>query len=386
MILRGARVACSPAQAEIADIEIALGRIRTLGRVNGNNALDFGRYLMLPGLINAHDHLEFNLFPRLGKGPYESAAEWATDIHARFAEPIREVLSVPREDRLIWGGLRNLSCGVTTVCHHNPWEPLFDNGFPVRVVRRVSWAHSLDFSQDLAERHGSCPATRPFIFHAGEAVNGAGREEMTALARLGLFAPNSVMVHAVALDEESLALALGNGCAVIWCPSSNLFILGKTLSGGVLASGLRVALGTDSGLSAEGDMLDELRIAREISGLDEERLYGMVTTAAAGVLRLANGEGSLCQNGVADFLLYEDTGLTPAEALFQQLPAAVFIRGRAQLVTEEFAAAWEGAFPQIARFQRLAVDGRGAVRVRCRVPSMPAGLRLAGRQVALLST
>jgi hypothetical protein len=195
MILRGARVAISAVEAKTADIAGSVGRIRAIGSVPGRRGLDCSGYMILPGLINAHDHLEFNLFPRLGNGPYRSAAEWAQDIHTTFHEPIQTVLAVPLRDRLIWGGLKNLASGVTTVCHHNPWNKIFAERFPVRVVRAFSWAHSLSFSRDLAERHAACPGTRPFVFHAGEAVNGTGQREMKTLAGLGLFAPNSVMVH-----------------------------------------------------------------------------------------------------------------------------------------------------------------------------------------------
>src|SRR5262245_47510100 len=85
-------------------------------------AIDLENRLILPGLINAHDHLEFNLFPRLGRGPYSNSADWARDIYQPEVSPVREHLSVPRNIRMLWGGLKNLLCGVTTVCHHNPYD------------------------------------------------------------------------------------------------------------------------------------------------------------------------------------------------------------------------------------------------------------------------
>jgi hypothetical protein len=102
----------------------------------------------MPGLINAHDHLEFNLFPQLGRGTYPNAAAWARDIYHPGRSPIREQLRVPKPVRLWWGALKNLLSGVTTVCHHNPYErEVFGVDFPVRVVRRFSWAHSLGSSR-----------------------------------------------------------------------------------------------------------------------------------------------------------------------------------------------------------------------------------------------
>ena len=92
-------------------------------------ALDLDGLCVMPGLVNAHDHLEFALFPRLGRGPYPNAAAWARDVYHPDRSPVREHLAVPKELRLLWGGLRNLLAGVTTVWHHNPYHPAFDQDF-----------------------------------------------------------------------------------------------------------------------------------------------------------------------------------------------------------------------------------------------------------------
>ena len=132
--------------------------------------MDLEGYLLLPGLINAHDHLEFNLYPRLGTRTYANVREWAADIHKLDDSPVREHLRVPLSTRLFWGGMKNLVAGVTTVSHHNPYHArIFDSGFPVRVVRRFGWAHSLAFSPDVGARFGARPRNNPSSFTRAKA-------------------------------------------------------------------------------------------------------------------------------------------------------------------------------------------------------------------------
>jgi cytosine/adenosine deaminase-related metal-dependent hydrolase len=328
--------------------------------------LDLAGYTIRSGLINAHDHLEFNLFPRLGNGPYPNATAWSRDIYRPDESPIREQLRVPKRTRLIWGGLKNLLSGVTTVCHHNPYDAaVFENNFPVRVVKRFGWAHSLEFSPDLAERHRQTPKNWPFIVHLGEAADAGGRDEIFRLDEVGALDHRTVIVHGVALTGKGLKLARERGASLIWCPSSNRFLLGRTVNRRVLDSGIPVALGSDSALTATGDLLDEMREAR----LPAERLHRMVTTDAARILRLpARPRDYLALRG-------------------GDSPRLVAINGRVKLASPELFEQLPAATRK--RLRRLHVEGREPVMVDADVPALyrdaakalGPDVRLAGRRI-----
>ena len=151
--LTGGRCAVGADASALASLSIDGRTIHSIESGSSESTVDLSGFLLLPGLINAHDHLDFSLFPNIGDGPYQSAGEWAHDIHSNQAERIARYRQVPRSLRLWWGGIRNLLCGVTTVCHHNPLsQELLSPGFPVHVVPDFGWAHSPSLEPDLARK------------------------------------------------------------------------------------------------------------------------------------------------------------------------------------------------------------------------------------------
>ncbi len=79
--------------------------------------------------------------------------------------------------------------------------------------------------------------------------------------------------------------------AIVWCPSSNLYTLGRTLTPDQVTSYPNIALGTDSPLSGVGDLLDEIRLAYGQLGIPAPLVYELVTSRAARLLRLNSETG-----------------------------------------------------------------------------------------------
>jgi cytosine/adenosine deaminase-related metal-dependent hydrolase len=386
--LNGARVTCSARVAERRDLVIVKGRIVT--RDSGASApeIDLSGCLVLPGLINAHDHLEFNLFPRLGSGPYGNAVEWAHAVYHPERSPVKEQLALPKALRLLWGGLKNLLSGVTTVAHHNPYVPeVFGRRFPVRVVRNFGWVHSLHFTPDVACRFRETPTSWPFVIHAAEGSDASAYGEIARLDALGVLSKRTVIVHGVALRPQDLQILRARGCSIVWCPSSNLFTCGCTIAPETLEAGIPIALGTDSALSAKGDLVDEIQTARQFPKLSNEQIFEMVTTSPARILRLPDGAGQLRHGSPADLVVIRDTGKDPCDCLTDLRPELVIVAGRIRLISRLLLT----ANPHLIRSQlyEVSVPERGDWFVDVDMPALRrsteqvlgSDFRLAGKQV-----
>ena len=280
---------------------------------------DVNGAFIYPGLGNAHDHLELNNFPRLKWRPrHANARDWIADFQPRFnTDPgLAGPMSAPLDDRLFVGGLKNLLSGVTTVCHHNPLYPsLRRANFPVRVIRRYGWSHSLAIDGDsAAHAYRRTPKTWPWIIHAAEGTDAEAERELEQLERLGCLGSNTIIVHGVGLRLADRGKLVECGGGLVWCPSSNLFTLGATAEVRDLAGAGRVALGSDSRLSGERDLLHELKCAAQTGQVDAQALFRMTTSDAAALLRLPQA-GRIAMGRPADLLLLPRRGDDPYQTL-----------------------------------------------------------------------
>lgn len=247
---------------------------------------------LLPGLINAHDHLQLNAgLPRLKfRAAYSNASEWIADITPRLSTDSRLLAhrAMPRAQRLFMGGLKNLLSGVTTVAHHDPRDAALDEGFPIDVPALGGWAHSLALDGEEAVRasHRCALPGRPWIVHAGEGIDLAAALEFDRLEALGCITAQTLLVHGLGLSAAQQRRLAEAGAGLIWCPGSNLHLFGRTLDPDWMFERGRLALGSDSRISGGRDLLSELALVRELAGWGDEHLESWVTEGSARLLGL----------------------------------------------------------------------------------------------------
>jgi hypothetical protein len=330
--LLNARLVTADAERS-APLHLLGGRI-VAGAPAGAVTVDLSGHLLLPGLINAHDHLQLNSIPPLPAGPpFPNSYAWMQAFQPHFARPdVAAAAAVPRALRLWQGGLKNLLAGATCVQHHDPWHPaLADPHFPVLVSPRFGWCHSLGLAPDMRGRpvafdslaaygppaqagYAGTPPDAPWLIHLSEGTDRRAAAELAALDAIGCLGPNTLLIHAVGLAAAEQELALARGAGLIWCPASNLRLLGRTLSPARAHAARRLAIGSDSRISGAPDLLAELRVAAAQSELPPAELLRMATASAAGLLR-APELGGLAPGQRADLLLLADGGGDPRAAL-----------------------------------------------------------------------
>ncbi|HTF62527.1 MAG TPA: methyltransferase domain-containing protein [Edaphobacter sp.] len=341
--LANARIGRGPIGWSSGDVLIEDGRVTSIREDAKASApiLDLAGYALLPGLINSHEHLEFGLFPKLGRPAgapsYRNSTEWAKEIHQVHSAVIERYRQIPKTTQLWWGAIRNLLCGVTTVCHHNPLhEDLTVPDFPVRVLSRFSWSHSLAFDPNLTEKFQRTPREQPFILHAAEGMDEESRNELSRLDQMQVLDERTVLVHGLGCTAREISLINRRGASLVVCPTSNRFLFEKTLSRDLLASVERVALGSDSPITAVGDLLDEVHYLYAEAGLDPSMIYSMVTSSPAEMFHLKEGQGRIAESGVADLIAVRDRYDSPAGAISELTfgdVELVLLAGRVQMAS-----------------------------------------------------
>lgn len=272
------------------------------------------------GLINSHDHLLGNYYPKVGNGPYENWLPWDNDL--KSAPVYQERCQIENRDLYLLGAYRNLVSGVTTVSDHMPHfvaEPFY-NLLPVKAIRDYALAHSvasfyLNWGEGIdVEYKKAVENDIPFITHCSEGFDKETVQDVAVLDKKGGLGDHSVLVHGLAFSESDIDLIRKKGASVVWCGDSNMFMYNRTTNIKMLLDKkINVCIGTDSSMSGGENLLYEMMFDKKLykklyaEELPDETIYRMVTVNPAKAFRL-RGHGEIRPGCVADLVVVKDRG------------------------------------------------------------------------------
>lgn len=335
MILRNVQIV---GQEGVSDIVVNKARIKSVtpgGQAVENQVnltpLEFNNALAFPGLINSHDHLDFNLFPSLGNRVYKNYTEWGKDIHDNNRQTIHAILKIPPALRIQWGLYKNLLSGVTTVVNHG--KQLEVNDRFITVLQDCYNLHSVAFERNWKYKlNNPLNNRKTYVMHVGEGTDSLARREIKTLLKWNLFNRKIIGVHGVSVREQDAEKFR----AIVWCPASNFFLLNATASIDRLKMKTDILFGTDSTLTAGWNIWDHLRLARGTSFMEDDELFDTFTETAAQAWGLNCGR--LKANAAADIIIANNQQSGNAWEDFYRLnPAdiqAIFKAGKIVLFDE----------------------------------------------------
>jgi aminodeoxyfutalosine deaminase len=308
---------------------------------------DLGRGVLLPGLVNAHCHLELSHLAAVREQAHQGFVAWVEALVERrsgadpalaraFTEAAIEELKTTGtvavgdvSNALGHLGLLDAS-GLAAVVFYEllAWDParaevvledarrrvadIARQGVrtPVRLAAHGPYSVSPSLLRALAREGG------PAAIHLAESgaeerfLNGGDREWSAFLGRrglghvsfvppqttpvrylesLGALHPGLVAAHCVRVDADERALLARRGVFVAVCPRSNRRLgVGIPQVPEMLAAGVEVCLGTDSLASADSlDLLqDAAALHREFPALEPAAIVRMATATGARALGL----------------------------------------------------------------------------------------------------
>lgn len=300
--------------------------------------------VVLPGLIDPHNHMSYNTLPRWR---HREHFRHRDDWRGPLGDDMYDARPTRRSSAARYAELRLLFAGTTSV--HKAEDNRASHGL-VRNLDRDEDAHGLpyghdDFTECVFPLVGSCddhpgvrtPARR-YVAHVAEGTNERARAEFDAFVTDGQLGPKTTIVHCTACGPDEFTRMRAAGAALVWSPQSNLDLYGQTTDVATAVNmGVTVALGPDWTPSGTMSPLAELKCAQAVSDeylggrLDDRTLVRMATDRAAAAMGVDDLIGRLEPGMRADVLAL--TGVdrtTPYRAVIgaeATAVAAVFIDG-----------------------------------------------------------
>ncbi|MDE2680965.1 MAG: amidohydrolase family protein [Verrucomicrobiota bacterium] len=331
---------------------------------NKSEAVDLGEVILLPGLVNAHCHLDYTDFVGAIPAP-RSFTDWINAI----VDLKENVDAAAHRESWLHGAAQCLRHGTTTLGNIETRPDLLPELWDATPLRLVSFLELIviransDAAQAVADAVDWIASHKPPRGHVGlsphapyttkpdlleacaatdllmamhlaesaeedemfrqgtgalyERLAGAGREmddcgsssPVTHAKRHGVLRDGTIGIHGNYLDDDDIRLLAENQVNLVHCPRSHDYFGHAPFRAEALrAAGVNLCLGTDSLATmragdAELSLFDELRSHREaFPDLDLETLLRCVTLNPARALGMAGQVGELAMDVFADLM------------------------------------------------------------------------------------
>jgi 5-methylthioadenosine/S-adenosylhomocysteine deaminase len=296
----------------------------------GATVVDVGSSLVIPGLVDLHNHLAYNTLPLWTQpgepAPFAHHNTWPgrNTYAANVTWPAYAFVVAAPEELLAYVETKAVVGGTTTIQGSPPknhprdgWlvRNLEDETFGLHGGKDRVYASVLTVKPALlADRANKMKNDKAlFVYHCAEGRRGSIVErEYHDADNAGCLQERFVAVHASAVPKEAFKRWTKPG-AVAWSPFSNYWLYGMTTEvPAALAEGIAVCLGSDWAPSGTKHVLGEVKVARIVSdalgwGLSDEALVRMMTCAPGDVLARAwpRQVGRLQPGAVADAVVID---------------------------------------------------------------------------------
>lgn len=309
---------------------------------SGMKVIDTGG-VIFPGLIDLHNHVTWNAFPRWRSARAVTARyDWLADPDylATLSEPHGAVQKTNACDLERYGEVKALVNGATSIVGS------LSDPCSKGLIRNLDYGPASGFAgknpaqyrvfpfelgeADQASVRASLAAGDPVIVHLAEGVVESSRRELNMLNRHGFLQKGLVAIHGVALTAADFQTLQKGGGGHVWSPRSNLELYGSTADiNAARAAGLTIAISPDWSPSGSAGMIPEMTYAwRWIEDVDialtAKDLVNMATLNAATLGNVADRTGQIAPKFAADLLVVApNVGSDAYQTLVETQPAGV---------------------------------------------------------------
>jgi hypothetical protein len=300
--------------------------------------------LILPGLLNIHDHLPFNSLPTWDvPGLMEDVSDWTSlddyQVHVRYPRNLlidSDYYSLHAEVGK-YAEVKALAAATTAVQGSFP----LSSGYTGHLARNVGLTNfgvdrvrqRLISVVDSTFQNTGAPAlvaamdagdVDAWLVHLGEGSGGDALLEFPVLKNVCLLRSETVIIHGEVLTPDELDELAAAGGKLVISPTGNYLYYGATGDViGAVQRGIPVSLSTDWSPAGDKNLLASLKSLSLVNDtvwggvLTDLQMVEMVTTVPARTLNWCNRVGALRPGMFADLAVLAGDAAAPYRSIIE---------------------------------------------------------------------